>query len=115
MVVLGISLAVLDKRELKLSEVTTQMQDRLCKFLPAALEKSLASYRRILSKPEQEYPDMKKQQEACKVALAHIDLLLKLAKHIEVNDVSTMQVDEQKSLQKLIESAQAEISDRSYL
>ncbi len=82
---------------------------RMCKFLPKAIETALASYRRMSRRAEYDYTDYKKQQDACKVALGHVQLLLKLGADV----VSIMEYeapeDEQKVMLDLIKNAQNEI------
>ncbi len=93
----------------ELKDITLQ---RMQKFFPKALEMALASYRRVSHRTEHDYPDFKKQQEACKVSIAHIQLLLKLGNEL-VHDCKTEDKGamDQGDLRELIENAQEEIKN----
>lgn len=90
-------------------DIQEDVRLRMCKFLPKAIETALASYRRMSRRAEHDYTDYKKQQDACKVALGHVQLLLKLGADV----VSIMEhdapEDEQKVMLDLIRNAQNEI------
>lgn len=64
-------------------------RSQVASFLPAAIERALASYH-VFS--DQAIPDDPKgfsaHHSACKVAIAHVELLLKLARWAEVDDSS---------------------------
>ena len=79
------------------------------KFYPRALKMALAHYRSVARRSEPKYPDFKKQQEACKVSIAHIQLLLKLGRELMADHAEGAGM-EQEDLQKLIETAQHEIA-----
>ena len=81
---------------------------RMQRFYPKALELALAHYRRIAHRPEDDYPDFKKQQEACKVSIGHIQLLLKLGQDL-IHEAKEG-VDDADMI-KLIENANSEIGD----
>ncbi len=85
---------------------------RMRQFYPKALETALASYRKISRKPESEYLDLKKQQEACKVAIAHIQLLLKMGQDLTKDSISQNQAAQDVEYDhtlELIAAAQREI------
>lgn len=68
-----------------MAEVTKETQLYLEKFLPSALSKAMQSYENF-SKQEKNYLDddiFLEHHKACKVAISHVELLLKLAKSIE--------------------------------
>jgi len=93
----------------EVKEITLQ---RMKKFFPRALETALAGYRNVSHRTEHDYPDFKKQQEACKVAIAHIQLLLKLGNEL-VHECKAGGNDAlgQEDLRELIENAQEEIKN----
>lgn len=76
------------------------MRERVSKFLPRALETALLSYHEFSEEqatapePEQEIgkdekaKHFKAHHDACKVALAHIELLLKLARLADLPDAN---------------------------
>ncbi len=63
----------------------TRMQ--IAAFLPAAIEKGLESYHRFSARAA---PDDAKEfaahHNACKVAIAHVELLLKLARWADIDE-----------------------------
>jgi hypothetical protein len=62
---------------------------QVASFLPAAIEKALASYHAF---SDQDIPDDAKgfsaHHGACKVAIAHVELLLKLARWADIDSDS---------------------------
>ncbi len=73
----------------KIEDVTRK---QVGEFLPKAIQKSLESYHRF---SDQKIPEDAKgfsaHHTACKVAIAHIELLLKLAKWAELPDKNLKQ------------------------
>lgn len=56
-------------------------------FLPDAIAKAITSYKWFSeSEIENEAKKFKDHHDACKVAIAHIELLLKLARSVDEND-----------------------------
>ncbi len=90
-----------------------ETRTRMERFFPKALETALAHYRQVSRKVEKSYPDIKKQQEACKISLAHIQLLLKLGNEIIEKSEQDEGVDHNQVLQALIENAQEEITNHN--
>ena len=86
-------------------EDATRVQ--VASFLPAAIEKALASYH-VFS--DQDIPDDAKgfsaHHSACKVAIAHVELLLKLARWA---DVESGLPDETDRLSAMLISAAEEV------
>lgn len=93
-----------------------RVRDQIKDFLPAALTRALSAYKHFSSQKAENKDDpvdFKKHQEACKVAVAHIQLLIKLAKMVREFEPETNpqqnETNEQDMLQTLIENAQAEL------
>ena len=84
-------------------------RERIAEFLPDALVTALESYYGFA---KTEIPDTAKgfsdHHNACKVAIAHIDLLLKLAKWAHLPDDGVVDDESQRRLVNILENAQAE-------
>lgn len=94
-----------------MSELKEMTNARMHKFFPEALERALLNYRRASHKSERDYMKIKQQQDACKVGIAHIQLLLKLGRELtdEAKGVGGAEM-EHEDLHQLIKNAQDEIS-----
>lgn len=90
--------------------VEDDMRGRLAGFLPRALEMALASYRHVSIRKRDDVADIKKQHEACKVAVAHVELLLKLARRVDVVPQEDHAAEDEE-MRKMMEAARAEIAD----
>lgn len=90
-------------------KIEAAMRESIAKFLPNALEKAISSYENYMNKDPKEIKDFKAHHDACKVALAHIDLLLKLAKLADIEDPELEDKNHQKILQDLIERGHSEL------
>lgn len=79
-------------------------------FLPSAILKTLNSYDDFTANKEHAKPkDFADHHSACKAALAHLELLLKLAQWAEVPDDSNQ---ENRFLADLLKTAQERVSRR---
>lgn len=96
--------------------IESGMRDSIAEFLPRALDAALDSY---LYYSEQQITDtestpcskaFKEHHDACKVALAHIDLLIKLAKWADLPDPKVESEDKERVLLSLIQNAQGELA-----
>ncbi len=94
-----------------MSDIQQGVRLRIARFLPRALENALASYKQIAAKTYKEAADAKKQHDACKVAIAHVELLLKLAKWAELPQNGADEQIDHDVLKSLIETAQAELNE----
>jgi len=67
-------------------KIESTAKKQVLEFLPRAIEKTLESYHGFMAEPKdsEAAKNFKDHQMACKVALAHIDLLLKLASWAEM-------------------------------
>lgn len=89
--------------------VNEETRKRIAGFLPDALDIALQSYHSFLRSDIP--PDAKgfsAHHSACKIAIAHIELLLKLAKWAHLPDDNVVGEDQQRRLVTILEDAQAE-------
>lgn len=85
------------------------MRERIAGFLPRALETAIGAYKFSAVQKDKDGAVMKKHQDACKVAVAHVELLYKLSEKIgKKTNSDTEQNDE--DINKMIRKAQQEIS-----
>ena len=87
------------------------MRERIAEFLPDALETAVASYKTFSDKEshEADAKTFKEYHDACKVALAHIELLMKLVKLADLPEPELSCPDRQEELRALIEAAQGDV------
>ena len=85
---------------------------KIARFLPKALSTALESYHEFC---QMEIPDGAKgfsaHHSACKEAIAHIELLLKVAQYAHLPDDGVVGDDDQRRLVTMLETAQAEFND----
>ena len=111
------------------NSLTVQAQTRIqiATFLPAAIEKAVESYRAHMERGESGYKNQdadKKTTEVdkaaaafvalhkdAKVALAHIELLIKLAKWADLPDATLESAAEARKIEELLTTAQAELDN----
>jgi len=89
--------------------IESNLRERIAKFLPRAMEIALGSYRHVTIMEKGDAGDLKKQHEACKVAIAHLELLLKLARWADVGGEQGAVQDD--ALGDLIRAAQGELAE----
>jgi hypothetical protein len=72
---------------IKIEEASRQ---QIAVFLPDAIAKAIASYHRFMDKTvnEEKAKEFAEHHNACKVAIAHIELLLKLARWADLPDAT---------------------------
>ena len=91
-------------------QTEAEMRARISRFLPKALETAMASYRAFSRQKISDDPiAFKKHHDACKVSVAHIELLIKLARWAKLPDDNLNDKQAQKEMHKLMQSAQGEI------
>lgn len=84
------------------------IKGRVAKFLPRALEIAIAAHKFSSVQKDKDGGVMKKHQEACKAAAAHIELLMKLAHKVGVGE-NSIQKEESGDLAELLAKAQKEL------
>ncbi len=83
---------------------------QIADFLPKALEISIEKYHDFLNEKHNDVTDFKKRQEACKVAIAHIQLLIKLVTTSEPAAPQSTEI-EREALQEIMRKAHAEVEE----
>ncbi len=95
--------------------IEARTRAQMAKFLPSAINKATITYRTLthMNLNEKDAAEYKKHQEACKVAVAHIHLLVKLARDVAALETSEPEKaeDDNAMLQTLIENAQKELKE----
>lgn len=102
-----------DKESSK-DDPVSKMNEKMIDVLPNALIKALSTYEEFLEKtdPKQKLScDYQEHQMACKAALAHIDLLIKLADRLKVLSGPDEQ-DRIDQLEDFVADALSEIENR---
>jgi hypothetical protein len=106
-------LDIVDKPDLKI-EAGTRRQ--IAAFLPDAIALALNSYHRFSQNPPEEgQKEFAAHHTACKVAISHIDLLIKLAKWADLPDAKAADHNRQIVLKAMMQEAQEELARHSYL
>lgn len=90
--------------------IESGMRERIAEFLPRAVEAALASYQDFSEKEDvDDAKDFKAHHDACKVAIAHIELLIKLARWADLPDPQVEGEDNRKIMISLVDAATREI------
>ena len=97
-------------------QIESRMREHIALFLPGAMQAAIMSYQNFLegeatSGDAQTAKSFRDHHDACKVAIAHIDLLIKLAKWADIPPPELQDANQQKILQTMIESAQDELAN----
>ena len=83
---------------------------QIASFLPDAIAKALTSYHKFMDAPhESEAKAFSAHHGACKAAIAHIELLLKLARWADLPDARTGSSNEQIMLAAMVQEAEEEL------
>ncbi len=94
----------------KTPELSAETQEQLKQSIPEAMQIAILSYQEFADRGEQDSKasdKFKDHHNACRAALTHIELLLKLARLVDVLDD-----DQQNDISTMIEKAYAELGDR---
>lgn len=91
--------------------IESRSREQIAGFLPDAIAKALTSYHTFATRDvSAEKPkEFSEHHSACKVAVAHIELLLKLARWAELPQGA--EPDKQAMLTALMQEAEKELSD----
>jgi hypothetical protein len=85
---------------------------RIAAFLPDAIAKALTSYQLFLEEgAHNDAKEFKAHHDACKVAIAHLELLIKLAQWADLPDPTAEGHNHQKMLEGVIGAAMEELHD----
>lgn len=80
-------------------------REQIKEFLPGTLQKALSSYRQFVEKEDFAIDqDFSKHHTACKVAISHIELLIKLGRLAYTNEEKEMDASLFDAAQKDVES-----------
>jgi hypothetical protein len=60
-------------------KIEEQSRRQIAEFLPETIQKALSSYQKFMKKEHDDAKNFKAHHDACKVAIAHIQLLIELA------------------------------------
>lgn len=83
---------------------------QIAEFLPDAIRAALTSYQKFSSKKvSDDESEFRNHHNACKVAISHIDLLLKLARWADLPDDDLADKNSQKILVAAIAEAENEL------
>ena len=96
-------------------QIEARTRKDIAGFLPAAIQTALDSYQQFseaqitdsASTPTSQ--EFKAHHDACKVAIAHLELLIKLARWADLPDPHVEDENKQKILQQAIESGEEEL------
>lgn len=92
--------------------VDDKTRQKIANFLPEALSTALQSYhsfsRTDFGESKKDFSD---HHNACKIAIAHIELLLKLAQYAHLPDDNVIDDAQQRHLVNMLENAQIEFND----
>lgn len=90
-----------------------EMKQAIAGFVPTAIKRAFASYVEYSEAPQEinGHKDFAGHHSACKVAISHIELLLKLAKWAEVPEVTKGAGINNEDLEKLIIKANMEYNE----
>lgn len=92
-------------------KASPSMRAQLIEFLPQALATALKAYQSFAKTPVPEEPAaFKSYHEAFKAAIAHIELLTKLAAWADLPDPGAQDSERQVVLGALVERAKAEVA-----
>lgn len=101
-----------------MTSLDEQMRRRVKRFLPQALERVIASHKANTpnhpynpDKKKNEPLEVKRQHDACKSALSHMQLLMVFAQDLEKQPDQSSGENEKEELAKMIETAKAEIQN----
>lgn len=87
-----------------------QSLEQIAESLPEAMRTAFKKYTEFAAENHEDAADFKKRQEACKIAVAHIDLLFKLAKSNGLMR-EEKDIEAQDDVAEMIEGALAEIAE----
>ncbi len=96
-------------------QIEIQTRKDIAAFLPCAIESALESYitfsQEEATNAQKKYnaKDFKAHHDACKVAIAHIELLIKLARWADLPDPKLENADKQAMLCAILENANGEL------
>lgn len=93
-------------------DIENDTRKSIATFLPDAIESTLCSYHEFSAGDvPNDAKGFSAHHSACKVAIAHIELLIKLARWADLPDMNTENNNDNEILAQMIVSAQSELDD----
>ncbi len=94
-----------------MTSIEAGMRQSVARALSDSIDITLRSYERFmeLSNPGDDSKDFKAHHEACKAAIMHIELLIKLVQLVDSQDASKKSADDQAVLSKALADAKHEV------
>lgn len=93
-------------------KIEQQSRVQIAAFLPDAIRMALNSYQKFsYAFHDESDKSFKDHHTACKVAISHIDLLLKLARWADLPDSTVVDRNQQRVLMAAIAEAERELHD----
>lgn len=90
--------------------IEARTRTEIAAFLPGAIQSALESYIAFSKTPDQsEAKQFKDHHDACKICIAHVKLLIELAKWADIPQPELQDAIQQKQLQQIIENGQTEL------
>lgn len=95
--------------------IEAQTRSQIAEILPRAIAKAMESYEDFLENPDiSDAKAFKDHHNACKVAIAHVALLIKLAEWAELPAQADLDAAQHQVLRALIDDAEAELAQGGY-
>ena len=91
-----------------MTSIENQSRVQIAEFLPDAIAKALTSYRVYMETNDDAF---KVKHTACKTAIAHIELLLKLARWADLPDGDALNRNDQMVLAAVLAEAEGELAE----
>lgn len=95
-----------------MNSIENQSRVQIAEFLPDAIARALTSYRTYMEmKSDDTLAAFKEKHMACKTAIAHIELLLKLARWADLPDGEAINRNDQMVLAAVLAEAEGELAE----
>ena len=94
--------------------IEKEARKNLAEILPGAIRKALQSYHRFaaMGPEEDDTRSFSAHHSACKAAIAHLELLLKLARWAKLDTDQDKPSNPQSELMEILRSARAELEEK---
>lgn len=95
------------------TRIEDQSREQIAEFLPESIRKALTSYKEFMEEQKAggKAKDFKEHHMACKVAISHIELLLKLARWADLPDADVQGQNDQVVLLAALTEAEKELKE----
>lgn len=92
--------------------IESGMRQSIAEFLPRALRKAITSYELYMDRNHGDETVFKTHHDACKVALAHIKLIVDLARWADIDPTLGNEIN-QEQLMEVIEQGREELDGKT--